>query len=290
MPGIPQIHHGMTVADIEATKTVLRELGFSEVQPGAPEPLVFRNIDGDPVGQMTAGVLADEYRTHFVENPETGQQIDLIEVPEQFLAEVPAGARVQGDMVIGIPAGPDPLAAYARVRAVDAGTDYTEPVAVPEEDGLRFRGREGQEFILTRRPDPFAIVFYSREDFPRTRAFFEGSLGVTLGPAALTADGSERYRLEDVGGRIEFEVGDGITCPDFGRSAKRYPSANHYRLLHRDLAAVEKAIGGSGVGGFLLPPAGGFAFIYGPTNEAVELFDATVTRPSSEPSGAGAQR
>ena len=70
-----QTHHGISCSDINATKQVLRTLGFTEFQPGAPEPLIYKNRPDDPIGTVTAPVLGDEYHTHYVENPDTGQQI-----------------------------------------------------------------------------------------------------------------------------------------------------------------------------------------------------------------------
>jgi len=45
-----QTHHGISCSDITLTKTVLRAIGFSETQPGAPEPLVYKNEPDNYIG------------------------------------------------------------------------------------------------------------------------------------------------------------------------------------------------------------------------------------------------
>ena len=110
-----QEHHGISVTDLAAMERALVPLGFTAVQPNAPEPLVYRDAPDDPVGQLTCGVLSDPYRTRYVENPATGQQIDLIEIDPSGLSPRPGPGPAQGDLVIGIPADA-PREALERVR------------------------------------------------------------------------------------------------------------------------------------------------------------------------------
>lgn len=98
-----QTHHGISCSDIDQTKKVLTTLGFDGHQPGAPEPLIYRNLPDDPIGTVTAPVLGDEYHTHYVENSKTSQQIDLIEIQPAGLVPRPCEAPAQGDLVIGFP-------------------------------------------------------------------------------------------------------------------------------------------------------------------------------------------
>ena len=97
-----QTHHGISCSDIVATKRVLRAIGFCDTQPGAPEPLVFKNEKDDHIGQLTAAVLGDEYHTHYVENPETQHQIDLIEIQKAALVPRPCASPAQGLSLIHI--------------------------------------------------------------------------------------------------------------------------------------------------------------------------------------------
>jgi len=62
MFSLVQIHHGISCTDIRRTKAVLRTIGFTGHQPGAPEPLIYRNVEDDFIGQVTAPVLGDEYQ------------------------------------------------------------------------------------------------------------------------------------------------------------------------------------------------------------------------------------
>ena len=105
MPTLPlqQEHHGISVTDLAAMERALRVLGFSEVQANAPEPLTYRDRPDDPVGELTCGVLSDPYRTRYIENPQTGQQIDLIEISHDGLSTPEGGRPLQGDLRIGIP-------------------------------------------------------------------------------------------------------------------------------------------------------------------------------------------
>ena len=113
-----QTHHGISCSDIVATKKVLRAIGFCDTQPGAPEPLVFKNEKSDHIGQLTAAVLGDEYHTHYVENPATHHQIDLIEIQEAALVPRPCTSPAQGDLVIAF-SSEDPLETYRAMVAND---------------------------------------------------------------------------------------------------------------------------------------------------------------------------
>ncbi len=275
MATLPQTHHGLHVSDIERTKAALRKLGYTNTQPGAPEPLEFRNVEGDPIGQRTAHALGDRYITHYIENPETGHQIDLIQIEPGFIQPRPSREPSQGDLTIGVPVN-DPWAAYHTLRDTDGRDTFSEPVECPEEDGIRFYGSDGQDFIFTRRPAaPFAIVHYSSHGFPRAKRFYEEVLGYSVVPIASPVPGADRYRLEGCGGRMELEVRDDVVVPDYAKTAKRYAGANHFRLLNIDMARVSTALAADpSLGGFLLGPfENGFAFLYGPTNETPECFD-----------------
>ena len=260
-----QTHHGISCTDIEQTKRVLRAIGFTDFQPGAPEPLVYRNVEDDYIGQVTAPVLGNEYHTHYVENPVTGQQIDLIEIqPEALLArDWPHPA--QGDLIIGIQVA-DPQQAYTAMQAADPDCTYGPARVCEAEAGIVFDWRDGQRSILTT-AKPFCLLHYSPEDFPRARRFFEEVLGVPV------IDLGERYRLEGIAGRVELIVTEQARRLPFEHWGKRYPGANHFRLVGRDVDAIGAAMDQTGLGGYIIPPMGGFAFLHGPCNEAIETFD-----------------
>jgi hypothetical protein len=273
MAGIPQAHHGLHVADLARTKAALRAIGYTATQPGAAEPLEFRNVPEDPVGQQTAHALGDRYITHYIENPATGHQIDLIQIEPEFIQQRPSRAPAQGDLTIGVPV-PDPWAAYRTLRDTDGREGFSEPVDCPEEDGIRFFGCDGQDFILTRRPDAFATVHYNTSGFPAARRFYEEVLGFGVSEIGSHEPGVARYRLDGVGGRLELRVADDVAVPDYQVTAKRYAGANHFRLLGIDMQGVATRIAETGLGGFLLGPfPNGFAFLYGPSNETPEAFD-----------------
>ncbi len=274
---ILQAHHGIHSSDIEATKRVLRVLGFTDFQPGAPEPLVFRNVPEDYIGQVTSAVLGDEYHTHYVENPDIPQQIDLIQIRPEALTPRLWDQPVQGDLIMAIPVE-DPLAARAAMQAADPLCVYGPAIEVLEENGICFRWRDGQHTILTRNPEPFAIVHYNSVDWPCMRAFFEDVLDVPVHKLQARGDGVERFRLDaSIGGRLDVEVRSDTPRLDFRAWGKHYPAANHFRLLHRDVARIEQKIRSTGRGGFVIPPANGFVFIHGPVSETIEMFDAAVT-------------
>jgi len=79
-----------------------------------------------------------------------------------------------------------------------------------------------------------------------------------------------------VGGRLEVRVDAGVRPLGPGMG-KRYQGANHFRLLRVELADAGPRIEADPVCSFLLPPANGFAFAWGPCGEAVEMFDRSVT-------------
>ena len=267
-----QIHHGISCSDIVATKKVLRAIGFCDTQPGAPEPLVFKNEKSDHIGQLTAAVLGDEYHTHYVENPATHHQIDLIEIQEAALVPRPCTSPAQGDLVIAF-SSEDPLETYRAMVANDDPDNFSEPVDVPEEDGIRFVWRDGQHSMITRQDSPFAIVHYSLEDFPRVRKFYEYVLEIPILEVDINKDGSGQYRLHDIGARMDLEVRRDIKRLDLRAWGKHYPAANHFRLIERDIPRIAARLEETGLGGWVIPPEGPFAFIFGPTSETIEIFD-----------------
>ena len=271
---LTQAHHGISCTDIERTKVVLRVLGFTDTQPGAPQPLVYRNRSDDYIGQITAATLGDEYHTHYVENPLTGQQIDLIEIQPAALLPRDWDEPAQGDLVIAIPSA-DPWADYEAMQAADRDVEYSAPAEV--DDGIRFVWRDGQHTILTTTGQPYAILHYSTADFPKARTFFESVMDVPIAEMGETTDGAARYQMQGINGRMDIEVRATTRRLDFARWGKHYAGANHFRLVGRDLGQIAARLAERGEGGFLIPPMGGFAFIYGPTSETVETFDKTFS-------------
>lgn len=268
-----QSHHGIHCSDIEATKRVLRVLGFTEHQPGAPEPLIFRNVPEDYIGQVTAPVLGDEYATHYVENPRIPHQIDLIQIRPEALTPRLWAQPAQGDLLIAIPVA-EPWSAYQAMQAADPDCVYSTPIEVPEENGIRFVWRDGQHLLLTRNSTPFAVVHYQSSDWPRMRAFLEEILEVPVHPLPIQGSEAERYRLDAcIGGRLDIEVRPDTPRLDFRAWGKHYPAANHFRLLERDVSGIAERIRSTGRGGFVIPPANGFVFIHGPVSETIEMFD-----------------
>lgn len=265
-----QTHHGISCTDIEQTKAVLRTIGFTSHQPGVPEPLTFRNIDDDFIGQVTAPVLGDIYHTHYVENPVTGQQIDLIEISSDALKTRDWRDPAQGDLIIGIQVE-DPDTAYAAMCAADRDTAYSEPTRLQAENGLLFDWRDGQRSILTTQA-PFAVLHYSEHDFPLARRFYEEVLDIAVAQIGESPDGNT-FRLQDIGGRVDVKVSATTPVLDFAEFGKRYPGANHFRLINQDIERIARKIEETGLGGFIIPPANGFAFLRGPAGEAIETFD-----------------
>ncbi len=267
-----QTHHGISCSDIVATKRVLKVLGFHGHQPGAPEPLIYKNTADDYIGQITAPVLGDKYHTHYVENTDTGHQVDLIEIQPEALTPRAWDVPAQGDLVIGFPVD-DPMEMYKAMQAADPDCQYSEPFEVPEEDGIRFVWRDGQHSILTRGKDPFAILHYNSADWPKARAFYEEVLQVGVEPLAGREAGCDRFALAGIKGRMDVEVRDSTPRLDFRAWGKHYPSANHFRLIERDFDHIEPKVAEAHEVGYVIPPMGGFQFIHGPTSETIEMFD-----------------
>jgi hypothetical protein len=278
-----QTHHGISCSDINATKRVLRSIGFYDTQPGAPEPLVFKNEKDDYIGQVTAAVLGDEYHTHYVENPKTHHQIDLIEIQEAALVPRPCASPAQGDLIIAF-SSEDPLETYRTMARNDDPGIFSEPVDVPEEDGIQFVWRDGQHSMITTQKNPFAILHYSLEDFSRVRKFYEYVLEIPVAEVDVNKDGSGRYRLQDIGGRMDLEVRADIKRLDLRAWGKHYPAANHFRLIERDIERMTARLEETGLGGWVIPPQGPFAFIFGPTSETIETFDKSFVAMMAEAS------
>ena len=267
-----QTHHGISCSDIEATKTVLRAIEFSETQPGAPEPLVFKNEPDDNIGQVTASVLGDEYHTHYVENPNTQHQIDLIEIQPAALVPRPCMEPAQGDLVIAF-ASSNPLETYRLMNEADTTDSFSDPADVKAEDGITFTWIDGQHSMIVQQDKPFAILHYNLEDFAKVRRFYEYVLDIDIEEIAVNPDGSGRYRLKHIGGRLDLEVRADIKRLDLRAWGKHYPSANHFRLIDQDLERIAARLEETNLGGWIIAPQGPFAFIYGPTSETIETFD-----------------
>jgi len=249
--GPPQTHHGITVFDLDDMEQRLRSVGFTDYQPNAEEPLWFYDRADDPVGQMTACVLGAGYRTHYIENPATSHQICLIEVLPQPRLAHPGGGRLETDLTI------------------------TVPVADPERATALLGDREVQDFrFVPIDEEPWALVYYSHSGWAAARRFYEDVLGV-----GIDEIGTDRYQFVGVGGRLEVQVDPAIP-PLAAGLGKRYQGANHFRLLRVELADAAARIDADPSCSFLLRPANGFAFAYGPCGEAVELFDRSVTDPA----------
>ena len=232
-PKIPQVHHGCCVADINAAERALDSVGFTRIQPGAPVPLRFADEPGDDVGHLTAPVLGSPYRTRYVENPRTGQQIDLIEIARHARVRRPTVRPCEGDLTIVIP-GQRPTPPHKLPRCFEFRTDVREP---------------------------YATVHYSPLGWAKAQPFYETILGVTV-TMSSDATGS----LCGVGGRLEIAVDPGVAAAPPG-IGKRYVGGNHFRLLDIDLEAVAARWND-----WILPPSGGFGFILGPCGETIELF------------------
>jgi hypothetical protein len=265
-----QTHHGISCTDIELTKSVLRTIGFTAHQPGAQEPLTYRNIDGDIVGQVTAPVLGDIYHTHYVENPDTGQQIDLIEISADALKTRDWQDPAQGDLIIGIQVD-NPHSAYAAMSEADSSQSFGPITELGDGGGLLFDWCDGQRSILTTAP-PFAVLHYNDQGFPQARRFFEEVLEIDVRELDSSATGT-RYQLEGLGGRVDVLVSPDTRMLNFSEFGKRYPGANHFRLINQDIDRITRKIDETGLGGFIIPPANGFAFLRGPAGEAIETFD-----------------
>ncbi len=281
---VPQTHHGMCVADLAATKAVLRAIGFSGTQENAPEPLVFENRDGDPVGQQTALTLGDWYATHFIEQPGRRHQIDLIEVVPPSIQPRPSAAVCEGDLLIAIVVD-DIGSAFAAMQAAatDHGARWSPLVEVPAEQGARFVGPDGQALLLTEGPAPFAVVHHSPDGWARSKPFYAEVLGMSVEQIDDGA-GVDRYRFIGIGGRLEVEVRPDVVEAPRPWPNKRYPAANHFRFIGLDFAEVLPRLEVTAGAGYLLPAEGGFAFVHGPANQTVELFDVALSGPVDGPS------
>jgi hypothetical protein len=243
---VRQTHHGWCVADLDAARSALRAIGFTRVQPGAPDPLVYEDRLDDPVGRRTCGDLGSPYRTHYVEHPGTGQQIDLIEIAAHARLSRPAERPLEGDLTVVVPCD-DPDTARSLLGPLTGG---------------RFQFVDGGE--------PWATVHYTPEGWSRSRPFYEQVLGVRVEPLGTPG----RWALAGIGGRIEVDVDHATPRPPAG-GGKRYHGANHFRIVGVDLDAVAGRVSASAVPGcrWALPPEGGFGFVVGPSNETIELFD-----------------
>ena len=122
--GITPHHHGISVRDLAAWRAAIAPLGFFVPEPGAETPRHYANVDGDPIGRMIAPSLGDEIFTHYIENPATGQQIDIVQIARRSLVARPSGAPAQGDTTIGIPVA-GPYAAYEAMKAAAPALDFS---------------------------------------------------------------------------------------------------------------------------------------------------------------------
>lgn len=247
---IPQTHHGVCVADIDASRAALATLGYTEIQPGAEEPLVYADTPDDQIGRWTCPDLGSPYRTHWVENPATGHQIDLIEIAEHEILLRPSEAPLSGDLTVVVPL-PD-----------------VDPAGAADVLGSLF----GARAVVSAGGPAWATLHLAAASWPQSRSFLADVLGVDV---RSTGEGS--FTLDGIGGRIDVVVSDDTRAvPDgFG---KKYPGANHLRMLHRDLADIARKVTTREDVRWLIPPDNGFAFIAGPAGETIELFDLEVSR------------
>ncbi|MGI9031962.1 MAG: hypothetical protein ACR2HP_18565 [Ilumatobacteraceae bacterium] len=246
---IPQAHHGLCVADIDAARAALAAVGFTEIQPNAPQPLVYADTPEDEVGRLTCPDLGSPYRTHFVEHPGTHHQIDLIEIDASAIVDRPSDRPLSGDLTVVMPLpGGD----------VGAATEALRPWF-------------GDRLRVTDDGDPWATLHVATSEWPAVESFLTEVLGVGLDPL-----GHNRWRMTGIGGRIDVAADDDTVLPD-PAIGKRYSGANHLRLLHRDTAAIDKALTDRADARWILPPNGGFAFVAGPSNLTIEMFDRSVT-------------
>jgi hypothetical protein len=236
---VPQTHYGLCVTDIDDARAALASIGFTRVQPNAPEPLVYRDEPGDEVGQRTCPDLGSPYRTHYVEHPGTGQQIDLIEIAAHAIEARPTATPIEGDLTVTVPCD-DPVAAQRTMQ----------PFV-----GDRMR------FVAAATDVPAATLHYSPAGWERSEPFLADVLGVEI------VDG----RCIGVGGEIDIAVSTATTPAPPG-IGKRYVGANHLRLLHRDFDRIVATMSSVADVRWALPPDRGFGFIVGPSNETIELF------------------
>ena len=135
----------------------------------------------------------------------------------------------------------------------------------------------GERIEITGAGDPWATVHVAASEWSAVSSFLTDVLGVELAPVE-----EGRWQMVGIGGRLDIAVSDDtpVVDPVLG---KRYPGANHLRLLHRDLEAIDKAVADRDDVRWLLPPAGGFAFVAGPANLTIEMFDRSVTVTEEQP-------
>ena len=273
MGAVTPYHHGISVTNLAAMRAAAAAIGFTKIEPGAETPRHYANVEGDKIGQMIAGWLGDEISTHYVENPATGQQLDLVEIAARSLVARPGEQPAQGDTTVGIPCA-DPDAGYAAMYAAAPELEFSGPADAGKEDGITFTV-DGQRFILTRRAQPFTIVHYASSAWPEAKRFYEDVLGACFFQLP-NRGATERYRVENAPGRMDIEI-SGTTPIAAPSAGKKYPGANHFRILNLNLDAIPARVEATGLGTWLFPPRGGFAQIYGPTNEFIELYDQSVT-------------
>ena len=71
---------------------------------------------------------------------------------------------------------------------------FGAPIEDEHAPGLRFTGRDGQHFVLTRER-PVALLHYSAQDWPTARRFYEEVLRVGDVPTPAPGHGEVRVRL-----------------------------------------------------------------------------------------------
>ena len=69
-----------------------------------------------------------------------------------------------------------------------------------------------------------------------------------------------------------IEVSPDVRRLDFCAWGKHYPAANHFRLINQDIQIASR-LKETGLSGWVLHLEGQFAFIFGPTSEAIEIFN-----------------
>ncbi len=268
MPPVTPLHHGISVRDLASWRAAIAPLGFTLIEPGAETPRHYANVDADPIGRMIAGWLGDEIYTHYIENPATGQQIDLVQISPRSMVERASDAPLQGDTTVGITVR-DPQSSYDAMRAASPSLVFSQATAEGEE--LHF-AVDSQHMVLTT-GQAFTHVHYSPEGWTTARRFYEDVLGLPLAVAG-DADG-ERYTIPGAAAEVVFIV-DPATPVAAAGSGKKYPGANHFRLFVEGIEDLEGRVAESGLGTWLFPPRGRFAQIYGPTGEFIELYDASL--------------
>ena len=250
---VPQTHHGVCVTDIDQARSALASIGYTRVQPNAIEPLRYENTAEDQIGRWTCPDLGSPYRTHWVEHPGTGHQIDLIEIDCHQVLARPTEPPLSGDLTVVL--------------------------ALPGVDGHRagevLGPLFGQRVEITDGP-PWATLHIAANRWRDSQRFLTELLDVQIRPVGASGSGDERFTLDGIGGRIDVLVSASTAMPT--GLGKRYPGANHLRFLWRDLAAIEQRMqsGLHNDARWLIPPTGGFAFIAGPAGETIELFDKQI--------------